>query len=96
MDAFGGGVEVRPWEGTSLKGVFNHATGRWIAPRRWVRYAGAPEDFALAAACSLPTLAVVTGCLRFALLAVLVCSGLFAAVRRRLSGFTERFFSDAV
>ncbi|WP_247006003.1 metal-dependent hydrolase [Halorientalis litorea] len=95
MDALGGGVEVRPWEATSEKGVFNHATGRWIVPRRWVRYAGAPEDLALAVLCCLPTLLVVSGRLRLALLAVLCCSGLFTAVRRRLSGLTERLFADA-
>jgi hypothetical protein len=96
MDAFGGGVELRPWEATSDRGVYNHATGRWIRPRRWVRYAGAPEDFLLAFACALPTLALTSGGVQLGLLVVLVCSGVFTVVRRRLSTVTERLFSGAV
>jgi len=94
MDVFGGGVELRPWEATSERGVYNHAGGYWVRPRRWVRYAGAPEDFLLAAGFALPTLVVTTGRLRDGLLAVLVASGLFVAVRRRLTGVTERLLAD--
>jgi hypothetical protein len=93
MDAFGGGVELRPWEATSEQGVYNHAGGYWVRPRRWVRYAGAPEDFALAAGVALPAIAVTTGRLRAGLLAVVVVSGLFASVRRRLTGVSRRLFA---
>lgn len=96
MDAFGGGVELRPWEATSERGVYNHATGRWIRPRRWVRYAGAPEDFLLAVVCALPTLTLTSGSLQFGLALLLVCSGLFTVVRRRLTMVTERLFGGAV
>ncbi|WP_435076861.1 hypothetical protein [Halococcus sp. AFM35] len=34
MDAFGGGLELRPWEATSERAVYNHYTGRWHRPRR--------------------------------------------------------------
>lgn len=94
MDAFGGGVEVRPWEATSERGVYNHTSGRWIRPRRWVRYAGAPEDFVLALVCALPVLALTSGALQLALTIVLVVSGLFTAVRRRLPAVTERLFAN--
>lgn len=96
MDAFAGGVETRPWEATSDRAVYNHLTGRWIRPRRWVRYAGAPEDLVVATAVCLPTLAVTTGRTRLLLATVLVCSGLFVAVRRRLATITELLFADAV
>lgn len=96
MDVFGGGVEHRPWEATSDQGVYDHLHGRWIRPRRWIRYAGAPEDFVLAAAFAAPVLAVTTGGLRQGLGAVLVASGLFVAVRRRLPTLTERLLGENV
>ena len=94
MDVFGGGVELRPWEATSERGVYNHAGSYWVRPRRWVRYAGAPEDFLLAAGFALPALLATGGRLRGGLLAVLAVSGLFVAVRRRLTGVTERLLAD--
>lgn len=96
MDVFGGGVETRPWEATSELGVYNHLTGRWIRPRRWIRFAGAPEDFLLASAAGLPTILLTTGRVQFGLVVVLAGSGLFTAVRRRLAGITERLFGAAV
>jgi hypothetical protein len=96
MDAFGGGVGLRPWEGTSEKGVYNHLDGRWVRPRGWVRYAGAPEDFVLATLCAVPALALTSGSLQLVLGGVLVGSGGFVLVRRRLAGITERLFADAV
>lgn len=90
MDVFGGGVEPRPWEATSKRGVYNHLTGRWIRPRRWVRYAGAPEDFVLAAVVSLPLLAVAGGSVRVVAVALLVPSAAFTLYRRRLAGLSER------
>lgn len=61
MDAFGGGLELRPWEGTSDRAVFDHWRGAWVPPRRWVRYDGAPEDLALAGVVGLPLLATLEG-----------------------------------
>lgn len=46
MDVFGSARELRPWDRTSSEAVFNHALGRWHAPRRFV-YDGSPGDFAL-------------------------------------------------
>jgi hypothetical protein len=94
MDIFAGGVETRPWEETSEQAVYNHFSGRWIRPRRWVRYAGAPEDLVVATVCCLPTLAVTTGPTRLFFVTVLVCSALFVAVRRRLATLTERLVAD--
>jgi hypothetical protein len=53
-DAFGGGLELRPWEGTSTRAVYDHYHDRWIEPRRWVRYDGAPEDLALTGLLAVP------------------------------------------
>jgi len=55
-DVFGGGLELRPWEGTSDRAVYDHYHGRWVRPRRWVRYDGSPEDVALATLLAVPAL----------------------------------------
>lgn len=84
MDAFGGGLELRPWEGTSDRAVYDHARGRWIAPRRWIRYDGSPEDLAVAGAAAIPVLFVAEGWLRTFTLAMLGVSVVYVALRRRL------------
>ena len=55
-DVFGGGLELRPWEGTSDRAVYDHYHGRWVRPRRWVRYDGSPGDVALATLLAILTL----------------------------------------
>lgn len=94
MDVLGGGLEHRPWKATSERGVYDHVNGRWLRPRRWIRYAGAPEDFALGAAFAAPVLAVTSGRLWWGILSVVVGSGLFVAVRRRLPPLAEQIFGD--
>jgi hypothetical protein len=83
-DAFGGGLELRPWEGTTDRAVYDHSRGRWLAPRRWVRYDGAPEDLLVATALAAPLAAVVTGPPRWLVWALLAVAIVYAAVRRRL------------
>ncbi len=92
MDVLCGGVETRPWEATSERAVYDHLRGRWLRPRRLVRYAGAPEDLLLATGVALPALALTTDRLQTGLLAVLLVSGAFVAVRRRLASVTEWLF----
>lgn len=92
MDVFGGGLELRPWEATSDRAVFEHYRGVWHAPRRWIRYDGSPEDAALGALLAAPSLAVaqrtVTGSLaggltvESLLLAAVGVSLAWVAVRR--------------
>lgn len=48
LDVFGGGLELRPWRATSDRAVYDHFHQRWLAPKRLVRYDGAPEDLGLA------------------------------------------------
>ncbi len=47
-DILGGGLELRPWAGTSDRAVYDHFHDRWRAPLRVIRYDGAPEDLLLA------------------------------------------------
>lgn len=90
-DVFGGGVEPEPepWLATSDCGVYNHVVGRWIAPRRWVRYAGAPEDLFLAVGAAVLPLASTAGPTRQLLVATLAVSAYFELFRRRLSTISE-------
>lgn len=89
-DAAGAGLELRPWEGTSNQAVYSHYHGRWIPPRRWVRYDGAPEDLGLAA---LGSGAVVAAGLEFAsaiTLVLLSVSTVYVLLRKPLATVAER------
>lgn len=84
MDVFGGGLELRPWLGTSDRAVYDHYRRHWIRPRRWIRYDGAPADFLLGAVGAVPVVAVTDGPLRTIVLGAVVVSGVYALVRKRL------------
>ena len=60
-DALGGGLEMDPWTNPTERAVYDHWRGRWLRPRRWVRYDGAPEDAALAVALAVPAFVVFEG-----------------------------------
>lgn len=92
MDAFGGGLELRPWEGTSDQAVYNHFRGHWIRPRRWVRYDGSPEDVLLGAMFAVPVLATVEGDLQLLILAAVFVSAVYGLVRKRIPWLSATFF----
>lgn len=83
-DAFGGGLELRPWEGTSDRAVYDHHRGRWIAPRRWVRYDGSPGDLFLAVTLALPLVVALDGGFQRVVFATLAVAVGYTAVRRVL------------
>lgn len=91
LDWFGGGNELEPWEATSTKGVYVHVTGRWLEPRRWIRYDGAPEDLALAAVLAVPGLAWYGTPVREFLLVALVVGVVYATIRRRIPGYVGAY-----
>jgi hypothetical protein len=92
MDALGAGDELRPWEATSEKGVYDHLRGRWIRPRRWVRYDGAPEDLLLTSLFAVPGLALYGDRVRALTIGGLVFAAAYALVRKRVPKyFPERF-----
>ncbi|MFC6614104.1 metal-dependent hydrolase [Halopenitus salinus] len=84
MDVLGGGLELRPWEGRDDRGVYDHVRGRWIAPRRWIRYDGSPEDLGIATAAAVPVLFVAEGVFAAIAAVLLGVSAVYVAVRRRL------------
>lgn len=95
MDRYGGGLELRPWEGTSDRAVYDHVRRRWRAPKRWIRYDGAPEDLLLAAFAGVPLWMILDGPFRWLVGASLVVGGLYALLRRQLANAAPVVF-DAV
>ena len=89
MDALGGGLELRPWHGTSDRAVFSHYHGRWIPPRRLVRYDGAPEDLVLAGLLAIPGLVVFGSPVEEAIVVVLAISAVYVLLRKPLVRFGE-------
>jgi hypothetical protein len=88
-DAFGGGLELRPWEAASNRAVYNHHHGRWIRPRRWIRYDGSPEDLALAAVLGVPSLLVFDAPVPAAVTGILAVSTIYALLRKQLVAAAE-------
>ncbi len=93
-DIFGGGLELRPWEATSDRAVYDHYRDRWIAPYRWVRYDGAPEDLLLSVALAVPLLFALEGVLRWVVVTSLAVAVVYTAVRRLLPAIAELLFED--
>ena len=89
MDAFGGGLELRPWLGTSDRAVYSHYHRQWIPPRRWVRYDGAPEDLALATVMAVPALSTFDGPVALGVVALLLVSAGYVLVRKPMVRFAE-------
>lgn len=92
MDALGGGLELRPWQGTSDRAVYDHYRGRWVRPRRWVRYDGAPEDALLGGLFAVPVVAAVEGPLLLVVLGAVCVSVTYALVRKWIPLLTEAVF----
>jgi len=89
-DVLGGGLELRPWEGTSQEAVYSHYHGRWLRPRRWVGYDGSPADLAVASVLAIPPLVFVEGNLVGPLVVLTVAvSVVYAVVRKRLADLAE-------
>jgi hypothetical protein len=98
-DAAGGGLELRPWRATSERAVYDHVRGRWLRPRRWVRYDGAPEDAALAGLLAAPSLLLTSPdavpMLHTGVVAVVGVSAAYALLRRRVAALTARIATRA-
>ncbi|WP_193309129.1 metal-dependent hydrolase [Halorubrum halophilum] len=98
-DMYGGGLELRPWEGNSDRAVYNHYRGAWIAPRQFVRYDGAVEDLALSVGLALPLLFLLDGRLQQVVLGTVAVAAGYTALRRSLADLAGRlvpYAPDAV
>ncbi|RQG95476.1 metal-dependent hydrolase [Natrarchaeobius chitinivorans] len=89
-DVLGGGIELRPWQGTSERAVYSHYHGRWLRPRRVVRYDGAPEDLALAGVVAVPLLAIGNEVVTAVVIALLAVSSVYVVLRKSLAGVAAR------
>ncbi len=83
-DLLGGTDDMRPWTGDSSRGVYVHALGRWVSPRRWIRYDGAPEDFVLGAVLSVPGLLWFGSTLRGVMLVGLALAAVYTVFRKQI------------
>jgi hypothetical protein len=84
MDIYGGGLELRPWEGRSERAVYSHHHGHWLAPKRLVPYDGSPHDLAAAAVLAVPAATLPEPVPAFAL-ALLAVGAVYVALRKRLA-----------
>jgi hypothetical protein len=91
MDGFGGGLELKPWRGTSERAVYDHYRGRWLRPRRWVRYDGAPEDLALAVVLGLACIAIYPASIDPVIAIVIGISAIYTLLRKPMIWVAERF-----
>ena len=89
MDALGGGLELKPWHATSQQAVFSHYHGSWIAPRRLVRYDGAPEDLLLAGVLAVPAFVAFGSPVEEGIVAILAVSAVYVVLRKPMVAFGE-------
>lgn len=92
MDVYGGGLELRPWEGTSDRAVYDHVRGEWLAPRRLVAYDGSPGDLALAAFVGAPLLVVLDGGFATVVAGALGVATAYVLLRRHLADLAPTVF----
>lgn len=89
-DVLGGGLELRPWEGSSQRAVYSHYHGGWWKPRRWIRYDGAPEDLGLVVLFAIPAVVAYDGLVESAVVAIVAVSAGYVLVRKPLVTVAER------
>ena len=92
MDLYGGGLELRPWEGTSERAVYDHVDGEWLPPRRLVAYDGSKGDLAITAAIGVPLLLFAEPPLTILVAVTIVVAVLYVILRRRLAALAPTVF----
>jgi hypothetical protein len=80
-----------PWTNPGDRAVYDHLRGRWLRPRRWVRYDGAPEDGAAAFGLAIPPLLVFEEWVVSVVVVGLGVSFLYVVFRRRLVAWLPRW-----
>jgi hypothetical protein len=85
MDVYGGGLELRPWEGNSDRAVYDHVEGAWLEPRRVVAYDGSRGDLGIAVALAVPLFVFVEWPLVGLVVVALGVGTAYVLLRRRLA-----------
>lgn len=93
MDRYGGGLELRPWEGNSEKAVYDHVRGQWRRPKRWIEYDGSPRDLLVLTVLAVPLLVVLNGPFQVTVVACLVIGTTYTVLRRRLAAIAPVVFA---
>jgi len=83
-DAFGGGLAPRPWIHDDHRGVYCRLGRRWLHPRHWIRWDGAPEDLALCGVCVCVVLLGADRPIRLLAVGALPVSVAYTLLRKRL------------
>lgn len=91
-DVLGAGLELRPWEGTSQRAVYDHFHDRWLSPQRLVRYDGAPEDVMLAGGLAVVPIMLFGGPVAVLAGALLAVGTGYAVLRRPLASLAGWLF----
>lgn len=92
IDVLGGGLETRPWIPSSDRAVYSHTLGKWLSPRRWIRYDGSPEDLILTILLAIPCYLFYTGIIQDAVVITVLLGGIYTALRKKIIDWTpERF-----
>ncbi|SEL16537.1 metal-dependent hydrolase [Haloferax larsenii] len=89
-DVLGGGLELKPWLGTSDRAVYDHWNGRWLKPKRLIRYDGSPEDLALTLVLAIPPVVVFDGIVELLVIAAVAISGVYVLLRKPMVVAAER------
>jgi hypothetical protein len=89
VDVLGGGYELEPWEARSDRGVYFHREQRWLRPKRWIRYDGAPEDVGIAVFLAVPGLTWYEEPVPTLVTGALVVAVVYATLRKRLPPYLE-------
>lgn len=95
-DILGGGLELRPWEATSDRAVYDHYRKQWIAPQRWIRYDGSPGDLLVSLALAAPLLVTLDGPFRQLVIASLAVAAVYTAGRRLLATLAGTLVRDVL
>lgn len=92
IDVFGGGLETRPWIPSDDRGVYSHTLGKWIKPKRWIRYDGSPEDLVLTITIAVPCYLFYTGLFQDLVVLTVLIGGIYTALRKKIIDWApERF-----
>ena len=89
-DVLGGGLELKPWLGTSDRAVYDHWNGRWLKPKRLIRYDGSPEDLALTLVLAVPPVVVFDGIVELLVIGAVAISGVYVLLRKPMVVAAER------
>lgn len=92
MDIYGGGLELRPWEATSDRAVYDHVGRKWLVPRRFVAYDGSRGDLGIAGAVSVPLLVVVEAPFVWFVVSALAVGVAYVFLRRPLAALAPTVF----